>query len=205
MHTPPAATDESRANAAFPLWFRVSSLALIVVAIGLLLLSLGNRLYNSGLSSAALSLVLLTLVCAAFLHTRSLLQEQRRHRETASAFHAREREFTSVFQHALDGILILDDAGICLEANPAALALLEVPRAGMLGHAFAQFHADRRSFERDWKAFLNEDYQRGEAELVRPDGTTIFVYYTAAANYLPCAKAKTAFSAWPTTSRRFSG
>src|ERR1700691_5433187 len=110
MHTPPSHMDELGRSGAFPLWFRISSLALIVIAICLLLLSLGNGLYNTGLSSAALFLVLLTLGCAAFLHIRSLLQEQKRHRETACAFHAREREFTSVFQHALDGILMLDDA-----------------------------------------------------------------------------------------------
>lgn len=185
MHTPPSHADELDRSGAFPLWFRISSLALIVVAIGLLLLSLGNRLYNTGLSVAALFSVLVTLGCAAFLHIRSLLQEQKRHRKTASAFRAREREFTSVFQHALDGILMLDDAGICLEANPAALALLAVPRARMVGHAFAQFHADRRNFERGWKAFLRQDCQRGEAELVRSDGTKLFAYYTAAANYLP--------------------
>jgi PAS domain S-box-containing protein len=185
MHTPPSYSDEPGGNGAFPLWFRISSLALIVVAIGLLLLSLGNRLYNSGLSVAALFFVLLTLGCAAFLHIRSLLQEQKRHRETASAFHEREREFTSVFQHALDGILMLDDAAICLEANPAALALLGVPRAGLTGHSFAEFHANRRNFERDWKTFLRQDYRRGAAELVRSDGTKRSVYYTAAANYLP--------------------
>jgi PAS domain S-box-containing protein len=185
MHTPlPHAVEQSR-HGAFPLWFRISSLALIVVAIVLLLLSLGNRLYNTGFSTAAVFLVLLTLGCAAFLHIRSLLQEQKHHRETASAFHAREREFTSVFQHALDAILILDDQAISLEANPAALALLGVPRAGLLGHPFAQFHAKRRNFERDWQAFLKQDFQRGEAELIRSDGAKVFVYYTAAANYLP--------------------
>ena len=185
MHTPLSDAVEQSRHGAFPLWFRISSLALIVVAIVLLLLSLGNRLYNTGFSTAALLFVLLTLGCAAFLHIRSLLQEQEHHRETASAFHVREREFTSVFQHALDAILILDDQAICLEANPAALALLGVPRAGLLGHRFAQFHAKHRNFERDWQAFLKQDFQRGEAELIRADGAKVFVYYTAAANYLP--------------------
>jgi PAS domain S-box-containing protein len=185
MQNRPSPTDQPGGNSAFPLWFRISSLALLIVAIVLLLLSLGNRLYNTGLSVAALFVVLLTLGCAAFLHIRSLLQEQKQHRETASAFHAREREFTSVFQHALDGILILDNQGICLEANPAAFALLGVPRAGLVGHSFADYHANRRIFERNWRAFLRQDYQRGEAELVRSDGTKLFVYYTAAANYLP--------------------
>jgi PAS domain S-box-containing protein len=185
MRTPPSYFGESSGNGALPLWFRIGSLALLVLAIGLLLLSLGNRLYSAGLSVAALFFALLILGCAAFLHIRSLLQEQKRHRETARAFDAREREFTSVFHHALDGILMLDDAGMCLEANPAALALLGVPRAGLVGHAFAQFHVHRRNFERDWKTFLRQDHRRGEAELLRSDGTKLFVYYTAAANYLP--------------------
>jgi PAS domain S-box-containing protein len=185
MYTPPQRAEEPIRSDVFPLWFRISSLVLLLAAIALLLLSLGSRLYNTGLSTAALFFVLFTLGCAAFLHIRSLLQEQKRHRETASAFHAREREFTSVFQHALDGILILDDAGICLDANPAALSLVAVPRAGLVGHPFSQFHANRRSFELDWRVFLNQDCQRGEAELLRSDGGKLFVYYTAAANYLP--------------------
>jgi PAS domain S-box-containing protein len=65
------------------------------------------------------------------------------------------------------------------------LALLDVPRAGLIGHPFAQFHVDRPSFERNWKTFLRQDYQRGEAELLRSGGGKVFVYYTAAANYLP--------------------
>jgi PAS domain S-box-containing protein len=185
MKTLPPDSEGASQNGVFPQWFRISSLALLLVAIALLLLSLGNRLYTTGFSAAVLFFVLIALACAAFLHIRSLLQEQKRHRETASAFHAREREFTSVFQHALDGILILDDDGICLEANPAALALLDVPRAKLAGHSFAQFHANRQSFEQDWHTFLRQDCQRGEAELIRSDGAKVFVYYTAAANYLP--------------------
>jgi PAS domain S-box-containing protein len=180
-----AGYEEANRRHSSPLWFQISSLVLLGVAIALLLVVLGNRVYNTGLSFAVLLAVLLALACAAFLHIRSLLKERKEHRETASAFYATEREFTSVFQHALDAILILDNEGICLNANPAALALLGVPRAGLVGHSFAQFHADRQEFEREWHGFLKRNYRRGQAELLRWGGGKLFVYYTAAANYLP--------------------
>ena len=39
MRTPPSYSGESSGNGALPLWFRIGSLALMVVAIGLLLLT----------------------------------------------------------------------------------------------------------------------------------------------------------------------
>jgi PAS domain S-box-containing protein len=185
MHNPGQRYEEAEQTSSSPLWFRISSLVLFGVAIGLLLVSLGSRVYNTGLSLTVFFVVLLALGCAAFLHIRSLLQERKEHRETASAFYATEREFSSIFQHALDGILILDNEGICLDTNPAAFALLGMPRAGLVGHSFAQFYADRQEFDRNWVAFLERKYQRGHAELIRGDRSKLFVYYTAAANYLP--------------------
>jgi PAS domain S-box-containing protein len=161
-----------------PLWLRVSSLLLLAVAMGLLLVVLGNRVYTQDLSVAALVAVLLALGCAAFLLVRAWYQERK-------GIYATEREFTSVCEHALDGILILDDRGVCLDANPAAFALLGAPPAVLVGHSFAQFYADRQQFERQWHTFLERSHQRGQAQLFRPDGSKIFVHYTAAANYLP--------------------
>jgi hypothetical protein len=54
-----------------PLWFRVSSLLLVAVAIVLLFVVLGERVYASNLSVAALVAVLMALGCAAFLHVRA--------------------------------------------------------------------------------------------------------------------------------------
>src|ERR1700730_9127912 len=54
-----------------PLWFRISSLLLLAVAIVLLVIVLGERVYASNLAVAALAAVLLALGCAAFLHVRA--------------------------------------------------------------------------------------------------------------------------------------
>jgi PAS domain S-box-containing protein len=168
-----------------PLWLLMSTYTLLGLAICLLLVSLGTRVYNTGFSVAALFAVLLALGCAAFLHVRSVVRDRQTHRQTATAYYATDREYHSIFEHALDGILILDDAALCLQANPAALVLLGVPRAGLIGHCFAEFHADTEKFFREWKLFLQRSYRRGEARLKRADQSAVFVSYTAAADYLP--------------------
>jgi len=174
----PAAHEPSTPEVYIPLWFRVSSLLLVAVAVVLLVVVLGDRVYVSNLSVAALAAVLLALGCAAFLHVRSWYVGRK-------GVYATEREFTSIYQHALDGILILDDQGVCLDANPAAVALLGAPPAMLVGHCFAQFYADRFAFERQWRSFLEQRYQRGQIQLFRPDSSKIIVHYTATANYLP--------------------
>jgi PAS domain S-box-containing protein len=177
-HTLAAAHEDSGLEAYTPLWFSISTLLLVAVAIVLLVIVVGDRVYTSNLSLFALVAVLLALGCAAGLHVRAWYEERK-------GTFATEREFTSVCQHALDGILILDDQGICLDANPAAFALLGAPPAVLIGHSFAQFYPDRQWFERQWRTFLRRSYQRGQAQLVRPNGSRVFVHYTGAANYLP--------------------
>lgn len=168
-----------------PRWFLVSSLILIGVAIGLLLISLGPQVYVTGISLTVFFAALLALGCTVFLHLHFFLMQQKKHEVTASTLYATDREYKSIFEHALDAILILDNEGICVEANPAALALLGLPRAGLLGRSFAQFHSDRPKFEVEWQSFLKQNYRRGEAALLRADGVRLFAYYTAAANHLP--------------------
>jgi len=177
-HSLAAAHEDSAAEIYTPLWFRVSSLLLLAVAITLLVVVLGDRVYTSQLSLAALGAVLLALACAAFLHVRAWYAGRK-------GIYATEREFTSVYQHALDGILILDDQGVCLDANPAAFALLGAPPAVLVGHSFAQFYADLAEFESEWHTFLERGYQRRQAQLFRPNGTKVFVHLRATANYVP--------------------
>ena len=102
-----------------------------------------------------------------------------------SVLDATEREFQSIFDNALDGILILDDLGTCLEANPAALQLLETQRDELVGHKIRKFHPTPDDFEEIWNRLLGRKYDHGETQLVRRDGQSIFVEYTLKTNYLP--------------------
>ena len=132
-----------------------------------------------------LALVLIALCVAIVLHVRFLILSRHEHRETASVLDATEREFQSIFDSTLDSILILDDRGICLEANPAALALLGTHRNKLVGHSIQKFHSPVADFEAAWKRFLDRKDEHGEAQLIRQDGGEVFIEYTAKANYLP--------------------
>jgi len=120
-----------------------------------------------------------------FLLTRSLAVASEEQRQTASALVTTEREFQSVFENALDAILILDDQGICREANPSAARLFGARREELLGQAIERFYKRPGDFRSSWADFLARKHQQGDAELLREDQSTSFVEFTAKADYLP--------------------
>ncbi len=143
-------------------------------------LSTGRRV-----STVLLALVLTALLVAIALHVRFLILAKREHRETASVLDATEREYKSVFDSTLDGILILDDQGICLEANPAALTLFGTDRDEFVGEPIVKFFAGSGDFKDGWNRFLERKNEHCETWVLRGDGETIFVEYTAKAHFLP--------------------
>jgi PAS domain S-box-containing protein len=161
-----------------PFWFQIASRLLLLLAGALLLLSLGTRVYSSNLVVAAFAVVFLAQGCAVFLYARAWFAERKRVEDT-------RRELSSIYRHVLDGILILDDRGVCIDANPAAFAILGAPPAVLVGHSFGQFLKDPQQFERQWQAFLEKSFQHGRSELVRHNGSKVIVNFTLTANYLP--------------------
>jgi PAS domain S-box-containing protein len=168
------------AESSSPLWYRVPSLLLLILALSLFPFSLGARVFEPRAFGEWILVLLTGLGLVALLHL-SYWQHARRKQQTAdSAFHVSDLEFASVFQHALDGILILDDGATCLDANPAACRLLGVPLAKLLDKSTSKYFADQPAFARNWSSFLREHYQRGRAQLVRADDEPIYVEYTVA-------------------------
>src|SRR6202521_4362104 len=166
-------------------WMRAGSILISFAAITLLATAFGAHFYSGSLSSILLTLVLIALSIAIALHFRFLFLARREHRETASALDATEREYKSVFDSTLDGILILDDQGICLEANPAAQSMFGTRRDELVGQPIGKFYGGGNDFEGSWQRFLERKHEHCEAQVVRRDGKTIFVEYTAKADYLP--------------------
>jgi PAS domain S-box-containing protein len=166
-------------------WVRAGLLLISFAAVVLVAAVFGPRSYNGPLSSLFLTLVLVALCLSIILHVRFLILARHEQRETAGVLDATEREFQSIFDSALDSILILDDRGICLEANPAALALLGAQRNELVGHSIQKFHSPVPDFENEWKRFLDRKDEHGEAQLIRRDGGEVFIEYSAKANYLP--------------------
>jgi PAS domain S-box-containing protein len=173
--------DEPRVSgpdARTPLWFQIASRLLLLLAGVFLLVSLGTRVYSSNLVVAAFGVVFLAQGCAVFLYAHAWFAERKRVDDT-------RRELSSIYRHVLDGIVILDDQGICVDANPAAFAILGAPPAVLVSHSFAQFLKDPNQFERQWRAFLDESFQHGRTELVGHNGSRVVVNFTLTANYLP--------------------
>ncbi len=168
-----------------PSWLRFSCLATLMVAIGLLLISLLLNTYGSRFPTAFVISILMALAVAISLTTYSLSYCRSEHREADQAFRDADCEFSSIFQNVLDGILIVDNAGDCLDANPAAAAILRMSASKLIGHNIGRFLSDRDAFTQKWRSFLQCKSQRGRAQLTAGDGTTLFVDFTAAANYLP--------------------
>ena len=149
-----------------PLWHRLSSLAVLLFAIGLFLLSLKSDIYHSRLSAVLVSCLLVALGGALFLHIYSFMRSEKEKREADRVFHITNCESTSIFQNVLDGILILDDQGVCQDSNPAGLSILGVSREQLIGQPFGRFYTDRDVFGRNWDSFKQTQYQRGRSELV---------------------------------------
>jgi PAS domain S-box-containing protein len=166
-------------------WLPAGVILICFASITLLVAAFGPRSDSGPLSSLLLALALIALCTAIILHARFLILARREHRETASVLDATEREFQSIFDNALDGIVILDDRGICIEANPAALKLLWAERGELVGHPIHKFHSAQDNFEETWARLLGRKYDHGEIQLVRQDGKAIFVEYTVKTNYLP--------------------
>jgi PAS domain S-box-containing protein len=156
-----------------------------VASVGLLCVSLFAHNYHPLLAASLVPSLLVALSFAVYLNVYSFSHLRREHREADQAFRNADCEFSSIFQNVLDGILIVDNEANCLDANPAAAAILRVPVDKLIGQNISCFLADRGAFTESWALFLQHKTQRGRAQLIAGNGTTLFVDFTAAANYFP--------------------
>jgi two-component system cell cycle sensor histidine kinase/response regulator CckA len=98
-----------------------------------------------------------------------------------------ESQFRALFENALDAVLIANDEGVYLDANPAACELLGVSYNELIGRTLYDFvgQDDRTETSRSWEEFLKAGAMRGVFRLQRPDGKALEVDYSATANFLP--------------------
>ncbi|MBD1894527.1 PAS domain S-box protein [Coleofasciculus sp. FACHB-129] len=97
----------------------------------------------------------------------------------------REEQLRAIFEGALEVILITDDEGAYVEANPAACQLLGLQLSELLGKRIADFLEPSFDFEQAWHHFQKQGLATGELRLLHPDGTVREVEYAARANFLP--------------------
>jgi PAS domain S-box-containing protein len=125
----------------------------------------------------------------AILHGRFLFLARQQYRTTSGALQAQELEFQAIFEGALDGILILNNDGACLNANPSALRLLGMDAEQVNGQTTQRvidaLFPDRRAFGSNWEQLLNRGHDSGQSEIIRSDGAQLVLEFTARANFLP--------------------
>jgi PAS domain S-box-containing protein len=169
----------------FPPWIRLCSIGTLSVSVGLLSLSVFAYDRHSIFFTGLVPSLLITLSFAAFLNIYSLWHFRNEHRQTDQAFRDTDCEFSSIFRNVLDGILIADNEGRCLDANPAAMTILRCSLKELIGENIGRFLEDTDAFAQGWSSFLRDKSQRGRAHLIAGDGTVVCVDFTGAANYLP--------------------
>jgi PAS domain S-box-containing protein len=166
------------ARVPLPVLMRLGSLFSLVLAITFLFISLFLNAYRIRESAAFEVMILLGLLVTITVAFSALTNLRSQQRNT-------DCEFSSVFHNVLDGILIVDNTGNCLDANPGAAAILRLQRDAVIGQNISRFLVNTEAFAPNWTKFLEDNKRRGRAELIAGDGATVFVDFTAAANYLP--------------------
>jgi PAS domain S-box-containing protein len=106
-------------------------------------------------------------------------------KHTEQALQARDRQLRAFFEGAIDAMLIADDEGRYIDANPAACELLGLCKADVLGCRISDFAEPHFDFAQAWCSFLEQGRVTGEFCLLRPDGTVREVEYASTANFLP--------------------
>lgn len=173
-----------RANSS-PLWLRFGSFGVLLVSIILLSVSFALGIYGSRIPAVLVLAISIALACAVSLAVWSSWYFLSEHRRVDQAFRDTDCEFSSIFQNVLDGILILDQTGECLDANPAAIHVLRISRQELIGQHLRDLFPEAKEFDLLWDSFLHGGYKQGQANLVAGDGGLLVVDFTAAANYLP--------------------
>jgi PAS domain S-box-containing protein len=115
------------------------------------------------------------------------VQDITEQRKAQRALNKNESTFRSLFQMSADAMLLADDAGAYLDANPAASALLGRPHEELLGLSPKDIAppGNEAAIDAMWQEFLQTGQQEGEFALYRPDGTVRYVEYRAVAQILP--------------------
>ncbi|HEY9597873.1 MAG TPA: PAS domain S-box protein, partial [Cyanophyceae cyanobacterium] len=108
-------------------------------------------------------------------------------KQAEEALRTSEQKFRAVFNSVQDGILITDDCGHYLDANPAACTLLGLSRKEIKKRRIWLLDVSEESLQvhNPWQTLLAQGCLKGEFSFVRPEGTTREVEFTAIAHFLP--------------------
>jgi diguanylate cyclase (GGDEF)-like protein/PAS domain S-box-containing protein len=97
-----------------------------------------------------------------------------------------QRRSQALFDNALSSILLADDQGRYLDANPAACELLGYTREELLTLSVADLVVPgTMDLQQSWSGFLEQRKSRGRVHLRRRDGQTLVAQFNAVAHMQP--------------------
>jgi PAS domain S-box-containing protein len=115
-------------------------------------------------------------------NSTELIQQLRRQQEVLQQTEAR---FRAVFVASDDAILLTDDDGVPVHANPAAVNLFGISIDRLIGSKLDQFLRSGEDFRPMWESMKKEGSSRREMVLSLPDGRAIVAEASMVANVLP--------------------
>src|SRR5687767_3867523 len=95
---------------------------------------------------------------------------------------ATDQVFQAIFNTTLDALVLADDWGVCVDANPAACELFGLSREHLIGRKLAEFTLVGFDQDAAWRQFVRAGTQRGRFPLRRPDGSFRELDYSATAH-----------------------
>src|SRR4029077_2127552 len=96
-------------------------------------------------------------------------------KRSEEALRQSEATVRAIFENSLEGIVIFADDGICLEANAAAGALINLPRNELIGCRLCDFC--EKGFEQVWGELNASESGRGQFWAYLKDGARRLVDY----------------------------
>ncbi len=113
-------------------------------------------------------------------------QDVTQRKQAQEALRESAHQLRAVFEAAMDAMVIADDSGEYIAANPAAGELFGLPPSELPGRHLVEFATEPLSeLEQQWRRFLERGRATDSFRLRRTEGTARSVEYSAVANFLP--------------------
>ncbi len=96
-----------------------------------------------------------------------------------------DNQFQAVFNSVLDAMVIINDEGKFIDANPTACELFDLSQEELINRNLSDFTLPGVDFAEAWRSFLEQGRVKAEFRLLRADGTIRDVEYSVTANILP--------------------
>ncbi len=115
----------------------------------------------------------------------SNLRDRTEYEVAREAMRESEAQYRAVFDGALDAMIVTDDEGRFLEANPAACELWGLPREELVQRSIVEFAEPGFRFEQVLEAIRKTGRFRATHPIFRPDGTVREVEASTTGGILP--------------------